>query len=398
MTGSGFAQALVFGFLSNPASTRAELNQAAATAGMDMSTQGFDQRFNAKAVVFLDTLLQAVLEQVVTGITGTASLLSRFSGVYVMDSSMVNLPPALAAVWQGNNSVDDAAVKVAVQWDVQAGSLGLWLSGGRVHDQRTGVGATILPPGSLRLADLGFFNLERFQDDLSRQVDFFSRYKLGTSLFTRAGQALDLAALLRRQGTRPLDLPILLGAHRLTCRLMALPVSAEVKGKRRARLRQTARRKQQPVSAAALALAGWTLYVTSLPAERLALSEAPILGMTRWQIERLFKLWKSSGLLDEWRSHDPWRVWSEFYGKLLALLVQHWLLLVSAWQRLDRSLHRAVQVIRKHAFHLAATFHTLNAFTLALTVVARVVLQTCGMSKRAAHPLTFQYWLKSDFA
>ena len=49
----------------------------------------------------------------------------------------------------------------------------------------------------------------------------------------------------------------------------------------------------------------------------------------------------------------PIRVWIEFYGKLLALLVQHWLILVSAWQRLDRSLYHAAQVIRKHAFHLA---------------------------------------------
>lgn len=398
MTGSGFAQALVFGFLSNPASSRAELNQAAATVGMDISTQGLDQRFNAKAVVFLDSLLQAALGHVVRGISGADSLLSRFSGVYVMDTSTVNLPPALATVWQGNNGADEAAVKVAVQWDLQAGSLGLWLSGGRVHDQRTGVCASSLPAGSLRLADLGFFNLERFHNDLSQQVDFFSRYKVGTRVFTCQGQALDLAALLRWQGTRPLDLPILLGAQRLPCRLLALPVSAEVKGQRRARLRQTARRKQQSVSPAALALAGWTLYVTSLPAERLALAEAPILGMTRWQIERLFKLWKSSGLLDEWRSQNPWRVWAEFYGKLLALLVQHWLLLVSAWQRLDRSLHRAAQVIRKHAFHLAATFHSRTALIPALSMVAHAVLQTCGMSQRAAHPLTFQYWLKCDFA
>ena len=126
MTGSGFAQALVFGFLSNPASSRAELNQAAATVGMDISTQGLDQRFNAKAVVFLDSLLQAALGHVVRGISGADSLLSRFSGVYVMDTSTVNLPPALATVWQGNNGADEAAVKVAVQWDLQAGSLGLW--------------------------------------------------------------------------------------------------------------------------------------------------------------------------------------------------------------------------------------------------------------------------------
>jgi DDE family transposase len=254
-------------------------------------------------------------------------------------------------------------------------------------DQQTGAGISQLPPGSLRLNDLGFFNLETFRQDRACGVDFFSRYKVGTTLFLPSGERLDLVKYLRQQHRRPVDIAVLVGEQRLAVRLLALPLPPDLVRQRRRKLRQKASRKQQPVSERSLALAAWTIYLTSLPPERLRLEEAPILGTTRWQIECLFNLWKTSGRLDETRSQDPWRVWCEFYAKLLALLLQHWLTLVGCWQRLDRSLHRAAQLIRKSAFHLAFHLSDLLALTDALA-------HTCGMSKRLAHPLTFQYWLE----
>ena len=76
----------------------------------------------------------------------------------------------------------------------------------------------------------------------------------------------------------------------------------------------------------------------------------------RWQIELLFKLWKSHGRVDESRSTKPWRILCEVYAKLLAMLVQHWVFLVSFWAYPDRSLTKAAQTVQKHALHLASAF------------------------------------------
>lgn len=397
MTGSGFAQALVFSFMANPASTRAAVQQTAANAGMVVSTPGLDKRFNAKAAYFLDSLLAEAVQTVVKVRPETQSILSRFNGVYVGDSTVVKLPEALAGVYRGSNGVDDAAAKVAVQWELAGGGLGLWLREGTVHDQRTGIVAHGLPSGALRLNDLGFFNLETFEGDIRNGGYFFSRYKVGTLVYTEEGQTLDLAHYLRHQRQQACDLTIQLGAQRLPCRLIALPVSPEQVGKRRKRLREIARRKQQPLSQRALALATWTLFITNIPPDRLSLEEAAVLGATRWQIECLFKLWKSDGRLDESRSRDPYRVWCEFYAKLLALLIQHWIIVVGCWQRLDRSLHQATQVIRKRAFCLLDALTDLSALTCALQKTAQVMTHACRLSKRAAHPLTFQRWLEGAY-
>jgi hypothetical protein len=393
VSGAGFAQTLVFSFLGNPRSTREEVRQTAATVGMRVSTPGLDKRFTAKAAYFLDSLLQRALGQLVEAVPGSEGLLARFTGVYIADSSMVKLPPELAMVWRGNNHDEEAAVKVAVRWEMSRGGLGIGLRSARQHDQQTGVGNGSLPPGSVRLNDLGFFNLETFAHDLAHGVDFFTRYKTGTLLAAPDGTRLDLVSFLRHQPPGPVDVPVLLGASRLPARLIAWPVPQEIADQRRARLHAQATHKQQPVSATTLALAAWTIYLTSLSPDRLSAAEALILGMTRWQVECLFDLWKNSGALDESRSQDPHRVWCEFYAKLLALLVQHWLFLVSCWRRLDRSFHRAAQLIRKHACHLALNLPDLPSFIQSLSTLADTLLFTSGLSRRRSHPLTFQYWL-----
>jgi hypothetical protein len=315
----------------------------------------------------------------------------------VGDSTVVTLPAALATVFGGSNGESEAAAKVAVQWELATGAVGVWLSASTVHDQRTGIVAQRLPAGALRLNDLGFFNLTTFEQDITNGVYCFSRYKVGTLVYTADGQALDLARYLSRQGQQARDLTIQLGAKRLPCRLIALPLPPDQVGKRRKRLRDIARRKQQPLSAQSLTLAEWTLYVTNIPHSLLDLQEAAVLGGTRWQIECLFNLWKNEGLLDESRSQNPHRVWCEFYAKLLALLLQHWLIVVGCWQRLNRSLHQATRVIRKRAFVLLENFYDLDKLTDSLQRTAQIMLHTCGLSKRSAQPLTFQRWLEAAY-
>lgn len=389
VSGSGFAQALIFGFMSNPSCTRAEVNEMASTAGMVLSTPGLDKRFNGKAAYFLDQLLGEAVKAVIYSQQATRSLLTRFQGVYVGDSTLVGLPQALASVFAGNNGETDAAVKVAVQWELSQGQLGLWLSNGLVHDQQTGIVAHTLPAGALQLNDLGFFNLQTFAQLEANGVYYFSRYKVGTLVYQADGQPLDLAAWLNGH-TLACELNIQLGAIGLPCRLLALPVPPDQLDNRQHRLKEIARKKQQPTSQRSLALANWSVYITNIPPTRLALSEAPVLGATRWQIECLFDLWKNEGQLDKTRSTDPHRVLCEFYAKLLALLLQHWMMVVGCWQHLNRSLHRAAQVLRQRAVTFVDALADKRLLTPILDRATLIMAQTCRRSKRRASPATFQ--------
>ena len=308
------------------------------------------------------------------------------------------LPDTLAAVWQGcggsTTSGTAAALKLQVRLELRTGQLeGPQLQDGRASD-RAALLPTTLPSGALWLADLGYWSLDTLQTLDQQGVFWLSRLQVQTAIYDATGQQCDLLALLEAQPTETIDLAVELGeAHRRPARLLAVRVPLAVAHERRHRLRATARKKGRTVSARRLALAAWTMLVTNVPSERLTVREALGLGRTRWQIERLFKLWKSQGRVDESRSLKPWRILCEVYAKLLAMVGQHGLFLVSCWAYPQRSLPKAAQTVQKHALHLASAFRRRPSLVTAITTVKRCLTAGCRMNRRQKPPNTYQLLL-----
>src|SRR5262249_10596697 len=110
------------------------------------------------------------------------------------------------------------------------------------------------------------------------------------------------------------------------------------------------------------------------------------LGSARWQIELLIKLWKSHGQIDLVREVQPWRVLCELYARLLGQIVQHWLLVLSCWDEMARSLPKAAQTIRTHWLTLAMGIQVRARLVDAVTTVARCIQVGCRMNRRKKHP------------
>jgi hypothetical protein len=201
--------------------------------------------------------------------------------------------------------------------------------------------------------------------------------------------------LLADQVAPSLDLPLQLGLrHRLPARLVAVRVPSEVAAQRRQRMLKKARRRHRKIDPGRWALAEWTVYATNIPATLLTLAEVLVVARCRWQIELLFKLWKQEGHLDESRSAKPWRRLCEVYGKLLALVVQHWMLLVSCWSHADRSLLKASRTVRGHALHLAAILRQGGQLVCrVLEVIKRCLSRGCRINNRRKEPATYQLLL-----
>ena len=186
-------------------------------------------------------------------------------------------------------------------------------------------------------------------------------------------------------------MPVRLGVRqRVAARLLAARVPHAEAERRRRRLLADAQRDGETVSPTKLALCAWTVLVTNLPGERLTPDEALVLAHVRWQVELLFKLWKSHNHIDEWRTGKPWRVLCEVYAKLLAVIIQHWLTLVGCWWRPDRSLVRAAQLLQAHALSLAAAMGVYDHLCQLIHRLAPILARTCRMTRRRSAPVTFQ--------
>ena len=398
LDGATFIQTLVFTYLAEPDASLDQLTQTAAALNVDITTSGLTQRFTPQAATFLERVLAVARERVLAADPLAIPILEQFAGVYIEDSTIIVLPEALRDLWHGCGNATDqgqAAVKLTVRLDLTTGRLaGLSLHDGRVHDSRAAHSVSSLPKESLYLADLGFFRLHRLHQIDAQGGYFLSRLQPHTTVFTADGRRWDdLAALLATQDTS-VELPVRLGVRvRLPARLIAVRVPQEVADQRRRRMRAEASRRGQSVSARVLALAAWTIFITNAPATRLPLQAVLVVARSRWQIELLFKLWKSHGRIDESRSGKEWRVICDVYAKLLAMLLQHWIWLIDLWGYPDRSLTKAAQTVQKYAMQLAGGLWSRTRTIETLETIARCLSAGCRMNARKKHPNTYQLLL-----
>ena len=400
LSGALFVQALVLGFLGRPEATLHQLAQAVAARGAAISPQGLAQRFGPEAAALLEGVLAAAVAAPMRADPAAVPLLARFGGgVWVLDCTTIRLPDALAGVWRGcggrTGRGTQSSLKLQVRLDLGAGAMeGPLALDGRTQDKAGPLHDAPLPPDALVVTDLGFWSLERLRALGEQGACWLSRLDPATHVFAPDGARRDLPRWLGRFGTPTVEADVRLGARaRLPARLLAARAPKAVADGRRRKLRAAAQREGKAPPKATLALAGWTVYVTNAPADRLALAEAFVLGRARWQIELLFKLWKSGARLDESRSADPWRVLCEVYAKLIAVVVQHWLLLVGGWDRPDRSLTRAAQTVREHAVCLLRALGRPARLREEVAAIAACLQAGCRVAKRKTHPSAFQLWL-----
>lgn len=394
---STLVQTLVLGWLANPDATLEQLAHNAARLGVEVSFQAIDQRFTRSTALLLRQVLLASLDHRIASDPVAIPILQRFSGLFIQDSTTIVLPDALADHARGcggsTSTNTSAALKCGLQLDLCSGMLSqLNLVDGRTSDHQLPLQHAALPAKSLRLADLGFADASVFTALDNQDVYWLSRVEATARIREEGKASLPLRTFVEQLGpVAEWEGWVVIGTkQRVRARLLIRRVPQQVAEQRRRRLWQQARKKGKTPSAAALALADWTILMTNVPEELLTLEEALVLVKVRWQIELMFKLWKSEGQVDQWRSSKPERILCEVYAKLLAMVIQHWLLVVGCWKYPDRSLTKAAQVIRDHAPELASARGRLDRLTETVETIQALLRHTARLNPRKKHPNTYQ--------
>ena len=132
------------------------------------------------------------------------------------------------------------------------------------------------------------------------------------------------------------------------------------------------------------------MAITNVPRRLLSLTEALVFMRLRWQIELLFKLWKSHGQVDVWRTTNPARILCEIYAKPIGLVLQQWILVASSWIDPERSLFKAATIVAAYIPELAIAHPCIDQFERVLTRLARVIQRLARMQKRHNPPTTAQ--------
>ncbi len=199
-TGLSLARTFVLGFLQNPKASDEELAQMAVQCGAAVTPQAIEQRHTPQAGRVLERAVCATPPSwwsVRTRRWRRSSNASR--SVTVLDSSTITLPDELQEQFRGcggSYGGGAAAMKLQTELDLRSGALThVEIEPGRSPDGATCRQQARRGAGSLRITDLGYFNLAVFAAMTAAGEYFLSRLQFGTHVLLRGGRSGRLAAL-----------------------------------------------------------------------------------------------------------------------------------------------------------------------------------------------------------
>ena len=178
---------------------------------------------------------------------------------------------------------------------------------------------------------------------------------------------------------------------RLSSRLIAWRVPQHIADRRRAKLRKTSKDKGRQPSEASLAACDWELLVTNLDEKQLSFKEAIVLYRARWQIELLFKRWKSYCQIDLLDGHNDIVKLTRLWARLCGAVIQHWLIVATGWSpALQVSFAKVAKLIPHIISELASNINNIDRLKAVIEKLQRQAKIGCKQNKRKKKPGTFE--------
>jgi hypothetical protein len=395
LNGFIFLQAAIFAFIDDPEANLDDLAQACADLGVEISVQGIDQRLNPYTLEFLKEMLSRAMEQFKSNSPLPLPILQQFSAINLVDSTVLGLPDNMAVEFPGcGGDGPQASLKVQLKFEFLHGNLSqIVLQAGKEPDQNFEAYLEEIQAGSLNINDLGYFvlaNLKTIAEE--KEAYYISRYLFGTTLLTPGEEPLNLGAMLKKASRQPFEMDILLGAEKkLPCRLICIPLPQEVADRRRQKAKENARRKGKTLSKAYLALLDWLIFVTNVPAVMLSIEQVALLYRVRWQIELVFKLWKSYCRLDHIQGLRRERILFELYAKMIGIILTQFLLAPlrmpqGAWANREISSFKVREIFQRFALELMCSLRILDDLCAVLTKIFKRIERFGFKQKRIKQP------------
>ena len=322
-----------------------------AQQGTHVSKQAIDKRFNEQTKSMLSNLLQDVMgHQLSTKAEGNRYR-SLFTDIRIMDSSEFNVSKRAAKVFPGYGGEGrEAIVQIQFEYQLFGGKVTTLSIGSALDSDSTEGMKTIdqIPAQTLLLRDLGYSSPKAFRELGSRGLYFISRAKTQWNFYTfQDGQyhqitTANIIDRLKKSGNTYIDIEVFVGEQvRTPVRLIANLLSEEQKLKRLKK--KSAKRK---LGKDALESIGLNLFVTNVEEHKCCAQEIYELYTLRWQVELVFKAWKSVMHVHKIHCMNPNRLECIILIKLLWVML-NWSIVQCLKQitRMDLSYHKVMRTL-----------------------------------------------------
>jgi hypothetical protein len=258
----------------------------------------------------------------------TPQLLRSFSRVLIEDSSKVELSEELQEIFRGQGGgASKSALKMHTIFDLASKRFVLMEEySGTTSDSTLGVNRLkMISKGDLLIHDLAFFRFESFREMDEKGAFFLSRLPSSVLIRTRAdGPVVTFSELFDNYCTSDgskLDTTVYLGDERYQVRLVAFRAPEEVKNTRLRRIYKANRSRKSSMKNETVRRQGFTIFITNVPKTLWSLDVVGTIYRLRWQIELIYKSWKSQLKIHHLRGVKEERIRALLYAKWLAIVI-----------------------------------------------------------------------------
>lgn len=363
ITGQRFLALVTFGRWSTAKTTVPQLAAKAAQLDepVDITPEALQQRMTARAVAFLQDLLQTAFAKLQTGDTiCEEGIFAPFSRVHIADSTGVELPASLAKEFPGaGGSGSQAGAKIQLVWEYKSHTFDHFalIPWNSPDNKYVDTVVELARAASLFLFDLGYFKLAAFAKIAAARAYFLSRLNHQTTLREVIGgrqQVLDLATSLARESGAVVEKAVVLGAYEhVPARLIAIRMPEAIVNERRRQAYVVAKKRGYTPSQKHLTLMAWNLFIPNVPATVWPPTTVGIAYSLRWQIALVFKTWKSGLHVATLTTTTKYSTLCYLYGRMLLILLTSALsspLRSPLWeQHRELSLFKLVRHLQAHA-------------------------------------------------
>jgi len=320
-----------------------------------VSKQAFDKRFNERTKEMLYIILQKVMSKQVACKHSLVESKSKFTDIRIMDSSEFKLSKNLAAAFPGYGGLGrEASAQIQFEYQLFGSRITEFTIGSAIDsDSKAGMkNIDSIPANTLLLRDLGYFSPKIFNELLNKNLYFISRAKSQWNFYIRKDEKLvrfttaDIINKLTCQDTKYLDMEVFVGAEQLSpVRLIANLLTPE-----QTVTRLKSKSSNRKLGTDALESIGLNLFVTNVEAEKCDAEAIYELYTLRWQVELIFKTWKSVMQLHKIQAMNAVRLECVILVKLLWVML-NWSILnqLKEFTNADISFHKLSHTLQSRS-------------------------------------------------
>lgn len=298
--------------------------------GIHLKKQSLDERYNTHAVTFLKRCFEKVLSQWFVK-EKPQGLTTTFNRILLRDSSTWQLPTSLSNFYPSKDaSKTGASIKIDYCVNYLDGKVEqLVLESGRVPDAKINTQhQPLYQANDLIVNDLAYWNYQSFKEYSQVGAYFVSRLKANASLFDpHTNEPISLVTLLPKDDSI-VSIECYLAHPKTHKNSIAVRVCIEkvpetISQQRLEKLQKTAKCQQWELSELRVELCAYNLFITNANQEQLPSELIRLFYGIRWQIELVFKIWKSIFEIDQVKPMSIFRFECMLYGRLILILINN---------------------------------------------------------------------------